>query len=138
MALRKFYPTKVEFGLSSNGTTAPSSWTEIPEAVLFDVGDADIQQFETAQRYQLFLSSRIVYTVGSTDVTGAWVSTLRGHQNSNALRIWLRITHAGGQQETLKNCNVQVTAEPARPDRPAMIMARFIVPDIDGSSIVFS
>ncbi len=133
MAARRFMPTAFEFS-QSGGTT----WTEIPEVEFVDVPDPEAERFEGISGRRYFLYSRREYAVGSLNVNGAWVTTLLTAQNNGDNNITLRITHAGGKTETISNCSVEVLQIPARPDRPAMVIARFYTASYNGSDITFS
>jgi len=132
MPARRFMPTAIEF--SQNGTT----WTQIPEVEFVDIPDPEIQRFTGVSGRDYFLRLSRQYSVGSLDVSGAWVSTLLNAQNNGNSNITLRIRHAGNRTETITNCSVEVVQVPARPDRPAMVIARFSTASYDGSELTFT
>lgn len=137
-APRRFYPTKVEFGVSTNGNTAPATWEEILQADLVEPQDVDMERFRTSTGHEYMLRSVSRLIVQTTDVLQSAITSLRTHQNNAVRTIWVRVHYAGGNMVTYKNCSVLVAPNVGRPDRPDMVRVEFVTTSADGSEILFA
>jgi hypothetical protein len=137
-APRRFYPTKVEFGLSADGTSAPTTWEEILQADLVEPQDVDLERFRTSTGHEYMLRSVSRLIVQTTDTQQTALATLKGHQSNAVRTVWVRVHYAGGDMVTYKNCSVLVAPNVGRPDRPDMVRVEFVTTSADGSEILFS
>ena len=126
---------KVEFGLSPDGTTAPASWTEIPEILPFDWPEDDAATVELADRTEVTVDVRTDVTVQTYAIADASLGTLRTYMGDPAQnKIWLRLTKLDGLQRQIQNVRVRsVRNAGGSPPRAEIIFQKTTV---DGAVIV--
>lgn len=126
---------KVEFGVSSDGTTAPASYTQIPEILPFDWPEDDVATAELADRTEVTVDVRTDVTVQTYAITDASLGTLRTHASNLAQnKIWLKLTKLDGGVREVRNVRVRsVRNAGGNPPRVEIVFQKTTV---DGAAIV--
>lgn len=125
---------KVEFGVSSDGTTPPASYTAIPEILPFEWPEDDAAVVELADRTEVMVDVRTDVTVQTYAITDASLGTLRTYAgNLTQNRIWLKLTKLDGGTREVRNVRVRsVRNAGGNPPRAEIVFQKTTV---DGAAI---